>query len=152
MAVGSKCGPLTTRRGRKKRYLALWNITSVEKLDLGRVSIPRRNRYIFCRGGIPRGERKDAKGAKFSEDILTADQNCEARIEHSAKHLGSKPQIKAAEKLSQGGRNSCEAIAKGDRLLFRAPRIEGPISLALAGVGFLWRKRYPLFSAGSGIA
>ncbi len=57
----------------EKRYLALWNISSVEKLDLGRVSIPRRNRYIFCRGGIPRGERKDAKGAKFGEDILTAD-------------------------------------------------------------------------------
>ncbi len=73
MAVGSKYGTTDYRTTKKEKILALWNITSVEKLDLGRVSIPRRNRYILCRGGIPRGERKDAKGAKFGEDILTAD-------------------------------------------------------------------------------
>ena len=51
--------------------------------------------------------------------------------------------------------NTClqlAATAKEDMLLFRTHRIERPIYLVLDGVGFLWRKRYLLFSVGSGIA
>ncbi len=78
--MGSKCGPLTTGRGRKKR-----------SSRPSRTSGPRSFDPEALDGGKSRG--KDAKGAKFGEDILTAE--LELRSAHSAWRKAS--QIKAAD-------------------------------------------------------